>query len=283
MLRRVFRTTVSIILVLTVLVNIQIPALQAHASEKTSSAAIVQSQMNGWNAASTLSPGTTTNELPDSAVQQSNAARKPDIGEEIEDNSNVWTQIEDLFTKNTYVRSEGENSVAVIYEDITNNGIKVSNGNKWIDLVPEDGCFYIVATTDSAVRFTNVFDSVDYQFASVAGNAQIKVIYEGQRDNNDFEFSIGCSNGLYVKAQDDGFGVFKNEDPVFTVSAPIAVDIGGSCGDVAVSVSKNGNLLLSVNEDWLSELSRAYPVAVSFTVGGVSQDIPQVVKSTTAI
>jgi len=91
MLRRVFRTTVSIILVLTVLVNIQIPALQAHASEKTSSAAIVQSQMNGWNAASTLSPGTTTNELPDSAVQQSNAARKPDIGEEIEDNSNVWT------------------------------------------------------------------------------------------------------------------------------------------------------------------------------------------------
>jgi len=109
------------------------------------------------------------------------------------------------------------------------------------------------------------------------------VIYEGQRDNNDFEFSIGCSNGLYVKAQDDGFGVFKNEDPVFTVSAPIAVDIGGSCGDVAVSVSKNGNLLLSVNEDWLSELSRAYPVAVSFTVGGVSQDIPQVVKSTTAI
>lgn len=45
------------------------------------------------------------NELPDLAVQQSNAARKPDIGEEVEDTSNIWTWFENLFTEDTYVCS----------------------------------------------------------------------------------------------------------------------------------------------------------------------------------
>lgn len=281
MAKRIIRTSVAIMLVFAVLLNVSVPAIEIYARADINSKGIVLAQMDSWNK-TLLSTAANENTLP-TCVSGGTILRQPKIGEPVDASFNLFNWIAELFSKATYAKSSNSDVSAVIYENITDDGIKVSAGSEWISIIPSDGDFSAPAATDCAVRFTNVFDDVDYQFATIDGKVQVDVLYEGANEINSFEFDIDRSKGLNVEQHDSGLVISKNSTPLFAVSAPIAKDIGGSICEAAFSVSENGKLIITVDEAWLQDLSRAYPISVGFSINKYTYEEPVVIKSEKAL
>ena len=226
----------ALLLVVVLLFNMNAAALPVHAVEST----------NKWAS----SPKDNLNTLPSYAKGGDGVERQPDVGT--------------AASKGGEISSTAENKTEAAIQDQT---VTVNRLGGTVTLSPKGGSFDRAAYTDCAVRYTNVYPNTDYQSASVDGEAQVKILWEGPEQQTDFAFSLGHSENLVLKSEALGYAAYKGLTRLLTVSNPVAMDNGGAIGETSMSLTEDGTLSVHVDETWLNDLSRTYPVSVSFTIG----------------
>ena len=196
------------------------------------------------------------NSLPAYAKGADGINRRPDVGEKTESGQTIIS-----------VSDSG------IIATVRDQKIAMSGWGGSLELAPESGCFDRAETTDCAVRYTNVSRNIDYQFSAIDGEAEIKALYEGVGECNSFVYDLRYSEDMAFKPSAGGYVIYQGTEPVLSISAPVAVDIGGAVGEAFLALDEKGKLTLSVNEAWLNDLDRAYPVSVSFTIGAYQMQV----------
>ena len=146
--KRLFNKLVSMVLAAVMVLNVNITALQANAMSRNDTA-------NKW----TSSAKDNLNVLPQYAQGTDGLDRVPDIGKAVDNAHEIVSD-----SKNKTTASVQEHTVTVSRQD------------NILELTPKDGSFDRGKYTDCAVRYTDVLQNIDYQFASLDGEAQIKVL-----------------------------------------------------------------------------------------------------------
>ena len=145
--RSILSRLTALLLAAVLLFNLNAASLQAYAAEHT----------NKWVSAQTGN----LNAVPKTALRGEGVDRLPDVGTPV--------------SKGGAFSSAAANKTESSVQDQT---VSVNRLGSSVTLSPKDGSFDRAAYTDCAVRYTNVYPNTDYQFASVDGKAQIKIIWE---------------------------------------------------------------------------------------------------------
>ncbi|MBM7871480.1 RHS repeat-associated protein [Clostridium pascui] len=127
----------------------------------------------------------------------------------------------------------------------------------------------IVKNTSSSVKFTEIFEGVDISYDILSDNVKENIIINKPIENSTFKFNLYIKN-LVPKLQKDKTIVFydKNDTSkaVFMMKAPFMVDAKNQHSEnVEISLEENENgyaLLLTPDEEWLNDSSRAFPVVL---------------------
>ncbi|MDR1113100.1 MAG: hypothetical protein LBL18_05010, partial [Bacteroidales bacterium] len=278
MFYKIFRKSLSVLLVLTTMyLTIVTPLVSAQ------SAIAPQTQTEKWNRASNILSFPKNQTVPKHLGEAASKPNQPDIGKPAAKSSAGFGDlIKGFFAEKTSLASKGKNTQSAIYEDIKKSGAEIKSGSNSITIKPTEGRFDISAFTDKAVRYTDVFKYIDYQYVSENGKLDTSIKYLAAADKNSFSFNLNNSKGLTFKAENGGYVAYKGKTPVFTISAPMAKDIGGAKTEASFTMN-NGKLTVYITDEWLKSLNRAYPVSVDFSVEEYSPEEKTVIEKTPAL
>ncbi len=152
-------------------------------------------------------------------------------------------------------------------------GITIANDEAVITLYPAEGDFTGGLAKDNAVRYSEVFPGVDYQYTVLGNSVKEDIILLERGERNSFSYLIDpCglageirSNTLYLYVP----GTDPEEEAVFVVEAPEMMDSAEEISfGVSMSMEEQGDLLLvtvTADEEWLSAPERVYPVRIDPT------------------
>ncbi|MGN0475372.1 MAG: DUF6531 domain-containing protein [Acutalibacteraceae bacterium] len=270
---------VASVLILTMLMNFTLPTVQAGAFSWSDSTKIAAEDRRSWNTAESLEYSNTLNSLGDISENAEVTPRDPDIGTVEEPEDGLWGWLKELFSGNTEIKSSGENSSAFISKNIVDKGTTLVKGRNYVKVTPNEGSFDVKSSSECAVRYTDVFKNVDYQFSASDGNAQIKIICEGELEKNSFKFNLEYPQNLTLEKGESGYVICNGKNPVFTVSAPVAKDMSGATSEAELTISDNGEITVKADKKWAQSLNRAYPISVKFNLKSVSEQQPVAVRS----
>lgn len=152
-------------------------------------------------------------------------------------------------------------------------GITIANDEAVITLYPAEGDFTGGLAKDNAVRYSEVFPSVDYQYTVLGNSVKEDIILLERGERNSFSYLIDpCglageirSNTLYLYEP----GTDPEAEAVFVVEAPEMMDSAEEISfGVSMSMEEQEELLLvtvTSDEEWLSAPERVYPVRIDPT------------------
>ncbi|MBD5528485.1 MAG: DNRLRE domain-containing protein [Lachnospiraceae bacterium] len=155
----------------------------------------------------------------------------------------------------------------------TGKGITIASGDALITLYPAEGSFINGLAKDNAIRYSDVFPGVDYQYTVLGNSVKEDIILLEQGERNSFSYFIDTcdlageikNNTLYLYES----GTDPEMDAVFVLEAPEMVD---SADEISFGVrlsmqDQDGMLLVTVTADegWLSAPERVYPVRIDPT------------------
>lgn len=155
----------------------------------------------------------------------------------------------------------------------TGKGITIANEDALITLYPAEGSFNNGLAKDNAIRYSDVFPGVDYQYTVLGNSVKEDIILLERGEKNCFSYLIDTcglageirNNTLYLYE----FGTDPETDAVFVLEAPEMVD---SADEISFGVrlsmqERDGMLLVTVTADaeWLSAPERVYPVRIDPT------------------
>lgn len=146
--------------------------------------------------------------------------------------------------------------------DMLKKGMTFEKDGVKIKLIPTQGDYSKYVIVDNAVRYNDVYDGVDIQYAVHQLGVKEDIILTKCVDKTEYSYKLESygndveiiDNVLYVKG--------KNSDTSFTVSAPVMTDNAGNISD-AVTLTYDGTYVkISVDGEWLKSPQRAYPVYI---------------------
>ena len=163
-------------------------------------------------------------------------------------------------------------------------GITIASGDALITLYPAEGSFANGVVKDNAIRYSNVFPGVDYQYTVLGNSVKEDIILLepiGQDGKNSFSYLLDTyglegtiiNNTLYLYEA----GTNPETDAVFVLEAPemtdgadeISFGVKMSMASYAADAGtgQSGMLLVTVTADkeWLSAPERVYPVRIDPT------------------
>ena len=130
---------------------------------------------------------------------------------------------------------------------------------------PADGNFEDGVAVDNAIRYSNVFDNVDFQYTVLGNTIKEDIILLEPQERNEFSYYLK-SDSLKFKKQDGCVVAYESsaDDPVFVFRPPIMYDANGyTTIDIhLVFHASNAMLTITADQDWLEDEDRAYPVRI---------------------
>ena len=161
----------------------------------------------------------------------------------------------------------GDSPVDILLpEDMSSSrGYVISRGGLSVEVRPAAGNFEDGVAVDNAIRYSNVFDNVDFQYTVLGNTIKEDIILLKPQERNEFSYYLK-SDSLKFKKQDDCVVAYETtaDEPVFVFRAPIMYDADG-CSSIDIDLDfspSSGKLTITADEDWLKDEDRAYPVRI---------------------
>ena len=146
------------------------------------------------------------------------------------------------------------NQVQLVSSDEINN----SDNNS----VNDDNLLFSNSISE-IVQYNNVYDNVDYQYQIVGEDTINRLILKDESCNDEYLFYF---EEYDVSLNDDG-QVFLTDDNdnSYYIDNIYAYDSNGDCIKADVEVVNN-NISVSIDEDWLTNSERSYPISINAIV-----------------
>lgn len=154
------------------------------------------------------------------------------------------------------------------------SGIAIMAEGHALMLYPAEGSFAAGAVRDNAIRYSNVFPNIDYQYTVLGNSVKEDIILLERTEKGSFSYLIegdGLSaslvnNALYLHEP----GRDPEDGPIFVLEAPEMEDAAGEISfgvRMALEEAGDGMYLVTVAPDkaWLDAPERAYPVRIDPT------------------
>ncbi|MED9905179.1 MAG: DNRLRE domain-containing protein [Lachnospiraceae bacterium] len=153
------------------------------------------------------------------------------------------------------------------------NGITILSGDYLLTMYPAEGNYAESVVKDNAIRYSNVFPDVDYQYTVLGNSVKEDIILLKRGEKNSFSGYIDAygleaaliNNTLYLHEA----GTDPETAAVFVLEAPEMEDANGEISfGLKLSLSEENGLYLvtvTANEAWLADAERAYPVRIDPT------------------
>ncbi len=174
-----------------------------------------------------------------------------------------------------YENGSGAMQVSLPEELSDQEGIYIDASGHTLELVPEEGDFTRSMAEDNAIRYSDVFPGVDYQYTVLGDSLKEDIVLLEKNDKNTFSYLL-YTDGLEAELSENQVILYEDnkEEPAYFLEAPEMVD---AAGDVSFAVklsleeTEEDTYRISVEADkeWLSDESRAYPVRIDPTAVNV--------------
>ena len=168
-------------------------------------------------------------------------------------------------TTTTYRNGDSPVDILLPEDMSSSKGYVISRGEDSVEVRPADGNFEDGVAVDNAIRYSNVFDNVDFQYTVLGNTIKEDIILLEPQERNEFSYYLK-SDSLKFKKQDGCVVAYESsaDDPVFVFRAPIMYDANGySSIDIDLDFNaSNGKLTITADQDWLEDEDRAYPVRI---------------------
>ena len=147
----------------------------------------------------------------------------------------------------------------------TGEGICMTLDGYEIELTPETSGTSVGWAEDNAVRYTDVYENIDYQYTVLGEMVKEDILLMEPGEKNTFSFRISAP-GLKIRAGEDSVILYEDskDSPVMVLSAPMMEDADGERStalDLHYS-SDSHTVTIEADEEWLAAEERAYPVRI---------------------
>lgn len=168
-------------------------------------------------------------------------------------------------TVTNYQNAEGRATIQIPDEMDSGNGYMISHGEDTIEIIPTEGEFKSSVTLENVIRYSNVFENVDFQYTVVGDSIKEDIILLGRQERNEFSYKLK-STGLKYKKINNSVVAYKESyrKPIFRLTAPVMVDAAGVPSvDINVKFNSSSNEITFIaDKDWLDDPERVYPVRI---------------------
>ncbi|MBQ9020464.1 MAG: DNRLRE domain-containing protein, partial [Eggerthellaceae bacterium] len=136
-----------------------------------------------------------------------------------------------------------------------------------VELIPLDGDFSASATKDSAIRYANVREGIDFQYTLVGSVLKEDIVVAHPVEPQTFETQIKLPKGFSIAMEGD-IAIVRDGagDVVLSLAAPSMEDATGAASmGLALALDKReGKNILSLEVDWgwVNASERTYPVRI---------------------
>ena len=170
--------------------------------------------------------------------------------------------------KGTIYKNKSGPLQVTLPEQITgNNGAKVESRGFQIELIPTEGEFNESIAEENAIRYSNVFPGIDYQYTMTGNSLKEDIVLLEPVDRHVFSYRL-ITNGLKAKEMTDMIVIYKKspKTPIFILSAPFMQDAAGAISlELPMSLcEQDGEYIVTMQADqeWLSDATRQYPIRI---------------------
>lgn len=165
----------------------------------------------------------------------------------------------------TYKNGDSPVKILIPEKMSTAKGYMISDGEHTVEVRPSAGNFKNSAVSDNAIRYTDVFENVDYQYTVLGDTIKEDIILMEPQERYEFSYKL-VSNDLKFRKVDDQVVAYEDRvsEPTFVFQAPIMYDDDGQFSlEVDLSFDRDENVVtITADQDWLEEEERAYPVRI---------------------
>lgn len=153
------------------------------------------------------------------------------------------------------------------------SGITLLQGDHMLTLYPAEGTFACGLAKDNAIRYSNVFPGIDYQYTVLGDSVKEDIILLEKTEKTTFSYFVD-PHGLEATLQNNTLYLYQpGTDPeteaVFVLEAPEMEDAAGAVSfGVRMEMTQSiGGCLVTVHPDpgWLEAPERVYPVRIDPT------------------
>lgn len=165
------------------------------------------------------------------------------------------------------VYQNGDSPVEILIPEKMNTakGYMISDGEHTVEVRPTAGNFKNSAVSDNAIRYSDVFEDVDYQYTVLGDTIKEDIILMEPQERYEFSYKL-VSNDLKFRKVDDQVVAYEDRvsEPVFVFQAPIMYDDDGQFSlGVDLSFDRDENVVtITADREWLEDEDRAYPVRI---------------------
>ena len=183
-----------------------------------------------------------------------------------------------------YKNAEGDLEVQIPDQMGNGYGYLLSNGADTMEVIPTEGNFRDAIVLENVIRYSNVFDHVDFQYTVLGSTVKEDIILLEKQSRNAFSYELRSTGLKYKKVGNSVVAYRKSwQDPVFRLTAPVMVDQAGNASvDIQVQFNSSTNVVtFTADKQWLNSEDRVYPVRIdpgaeligysAFTVNMVAQ------------
>jgi len=167
-----------------------------------------------------------------------------------------------------YENRSGAMQVSIPERITGSEGIQIRTDRYEMEMIPLEGDFSRSAVSGNAIRYTDVFDQIDYQY-TVVGGGTVKedIILLEPTERNSFSAKLklhgqkAVQKGNQIQIKDS-----ESNEVLFILDAPYMTDADGERSlDLQMKLSgSSGSYTVTVTADqaWLGDPDRAYPVRI---------------------
>ena len=164
-----------------------------------------------------------------------------------------------------FTNANGQIEIRIPEEMSRGRGYVMSNGEDTIEVIPTEGNFGDSVIAGNAIRYSNVFKNVDFQYTVIGDSIKEDIILLEPQNRYEFSYKLK-SDTLNFKQVGDSIAAYRSSvnDPVFRITAPVMIDDAGStCINVGLKLDSFTNTLTFIaDKDWLKDEERTYPVRI---------------------
>lgn len=145
--------------------------------------------------------------------------------------------------------------------DMLRKGMTFEKDGIEISLIAVEGDYSKYVIVDNAVRYNDVYDGIDVQYAVHELGVKEDIILTKAVDRNTFSYELKA-NGNKVEIIENVIYVYDDDEVAFTISAPVMTDAAGAISENVTLVYENGVITVTADSNWLAAPERAYPVYI---------------------
>lgn len=170
-----------------------------------------------------------------------------------------------VVTSTRYGNSNGAAQIQIPDEMDQGHGYLLSNGEDTMEVIPMEGEFKSSVVLENAIRYSNVFPGVDFQYTILGNSMKEDIILMEKQERHEFSYRLK-STGLKYKKVGDSVAAYRDswKEPSFRITAPVMIDDNGAVSyKVRLKFSSSDHIVTVVaDKEWLEDPKRAYPVRI---------------------